>query len=174
MSQKRVFLGSTSSDLKDVRAELRQLIATLGFKVICFEDPEFKKLPGKSAHDMCLDNVPDCDIYVLTIDRKFGDEYRGAEPNLKGKSVTWAEVEVALKEKKDICVFVRREVWLEKATYSLNINNGIKIKPYYAWDTRIFEFIEYMATRERNNWIEQFNDSVELKTLVSKRLQLLR
>ncbi|GAG18346.1 unnamed protein product, partial [marine sediment metagenome] len=88
MSQKRVFLGSTSSDLKDVRAELRQLIPTLGFKVICFEDPEFKKLPGKSAHDMCLDNVPDCDIHVLIINENFGDEYRGADPDLNGKSVT--------------------------------------------------------------------------------------
>ncbi len=71
MSQKRVFLSSTINDLPDVRAELRKLIPTLGFKVICSEDPEFKKLPGKSAHDMCLDNVPDCDIYVKICGRLF-------------------------------------------------------------------------------------------------------
>ncbi len=174
MSQKRVFLGSTSSDLKDVRAELRQLIPTLGFKVICFEDPEFKKLPGKSAHDMCLDNVPDCDIYVLIINENFGDEYRGADPDLNGKSITWAEAEVALREERVICIFVRREVWLEKATYSWNKRKRIGIEPYYAKDKRVFEFIEYMATRSKDNWIDQFNDIVDLKTLVSKRLQSLR
>lgn len=47
MTQKKVFLGSTSNDLKDVRAELRQLIPELGFKLICFEDSKFKKLPGE-------------------------------------------------------------------------------------------------------------------------------
>ena len=170
MSQKRVFLGSTSSDLKDVRAELRLLIPTLGFKVICFEDPEFKKLPGKSAHDMCLDNVPDCDIYVLIIDERFGDEYIGSDPTLKGKSLTWAEVEAALKEKKVICTFVRQEVWLEKSTYSWNKDKGINIEPYYAKDKRVFDFIEYIATRSKDNWIDQFKDVVDLKNLVENRL----
>lgn len=174
MRQKRVFLGSTSSDLKDARAELRQLIPTLGFKVICFEDPKFKKLPGKSAHDMCLDNVPDCNIYILIIDERFGDEYKGADPNLNGKSIAWAEAEVALREEKVICVFVRREVWLEKATYSWNKRKGIEIEPYYAKDKRVFEFIEFMATRSKDNWVDQFNDIVELKTLVESRLRMLR
>lgn len=106
MTQKKVFLGSTSNDLKDVRAELRQLIPSLGFELICFEDPNFKKLPGKHAHDMCLDNVPDCDIYVLIIDERFGEEYAGSDRNLKGKSITWAEVEVALRDNKVICTFL--------------------------------------------------------------------
>ena len=40
--QMKVFLGSTSNDLKDVRAELRQFIPSLSFELICFEDPKFK------------------------------------------------------------------------------------------------------------------------------------
>lgn len=71
------FLGSTSNDLQDVRAELRELIPKLGFDLICFEDPNFKKLTDKHRHDMCLDNVPDCDIYVLIIDERFGEDYEG-------------------------------------------------------------------------------------------------
>jgi hypothetical protein len=170
MKQKKVFLGSTSKDLKDVRAELRQLIPALGFELICFENPKFKKLPGKHAHDMCLDNVPDCDIYVLIIDERFGEEYMGSDPLLKGKSITWAEVEVALRENKVICAFVRQEVWLEKSTYSWNKRSGTDIEPYWAKDKRVFEFIEYIATRSQNNWIDRFKDSVELKKLVQNRL----
>jgi len=84
----KVFLGSTSIDLKDIRAELMQLIPKLGFELICFEDPKFKKKPDKHAHDMCLDNVIDCDIYVLIIAGCFGKEYSGSDSSLKGKSVT--------------------------------------------------------------------------------------
>ena len=170
MTQKKVFLGSTSSDLKDVRAELRQLIPSLGFGLICFEDPNFKKLPGRHSHDVCLDNVPDCDIYVLIIDERFGEEYAGSDGSLKGKSITRAEVEVALRENKVICTFVRQEVWLEKATYSWNRAKGNEIEPYYAKDKRVFEFIEFIATRSQDNWIDQFKDIVKLKKLIRKRL----
>ena len=170
MTQKKVFLGSTSNDLKDVRAELRQLIPNLGFDLICFEDPKFKKLPGKHAHDMCLDNIPDCDIYVLIIDERFGDEYAGADSNLRGKSITWAEVELASRENRAICTLVRQEVWLEKATYSWNKEKGIDIEPYFARDKRVFEFIEFIASRTKGNWIDQFKDIVELKDLVRNRL----
>lgn len=167
----KVFLGSTSKYLKDVRAELRQLIPSLGFELICFEDPKFKKQPRKHAHDMCIDNVPDCDIYVLIIDESFGTEYEGTNTELNGKSVTWAEVEVALREKKIVCTFVRQEVWLEKATYSWNKDKGIDIEPYYAKDRRVFEFIEYIATKSQDNWIDQFKDSVELKGILENRLK---
>jgi hypothetical protein len=170
MRQKKVFLGSTSKDLKDVRAELRQLIPSLGFELICFEDPEFKKRPGKHAHDMCLDNVPDCDIYVLIIDERFGEEYSGSDANLKRKSVTWAEVQAALRENKIICTFVRRDVWREKATWAWNRDKGIEIEPYCAKDKRVFEFIEFIATQSHDNWIEQFEDTVELKRRIEARL----
>jgi DNA polymerase III epsilon subunit-like protein len=168
--QKTVFLGSTSTDLTDVRAELRQVIPSLGFALICFEDSKFKKEPGKHAHDICLDNVRCCDIYVLIIDERYGEEYQGSKTALRGKSVTWAEVEVALEEGKVICAFVRRQVWLEKATWAYNRDMGIKVEPFYAKDARVFEFIEFIASRPKDNWFDQFDDSLELKTQMKDRL----
>lgn len=78
---------------------------------------------------------------------------------------------MALKNKKIICTFVRKEVWLEKATYTWNKTKGIDIEPYYAKDKRVFEFIEYMATRAQDNYIEQFDDIVELKNRIENRLR---
>jgi len=169
----KVFLGSTSSDLKDIRAELMQLIPKLGFELIYHEDPKFKKKPDKHAHDICLDNVIDCDIYVLIIAERFGEEYNGSDSNLKGKSVTWAEVEVALRENKILCTFVRRDVWREKATYSWNKEKGLEIEPYYAKDKRVFEFIEYIVRQSKNNWIDQFEDISQLKEQIIYRLPQL-
>lgn len=171
--RKKVFLGSTSKDLTDVRAELRQLIPDLGFELICFEG-KFKKPPGVHNHDVCMYNVKDCDIYVLIINERFGEEYKGADELLKRKSVTWAEVEVALEEEKDICTFVRREIWLEKSIYWYNKEKNIDIEPYYAEDKRVFDFIDFIATRSQDNWIDQFNDSVELKKIIKDRLENMR
>jgi hypothetical protein len=167
---KVVFLGSTSADLKDIRSELRNVIPELGFDLVCFEDPKFRKEPGKHAHDMCCDNVRTCDIYVLVIDERFGDEYQGTDPDLGGRSVTWAEVQVALREAKVICAFVRRSVWNEKATWRWNLDKGVEINPYYAKDRRVFEFIEFIASQPKDNWFDQFDDSVELKAQIKDRL----
>ncbi len=169
----KVFLGSTSSDLKDIRAELMQLIPKLGFELICFEDPKFKKKPGKHAHDMCLDNVIDCDIYVLIIAERFGEEYNGSDSDLKSKSVTWAEAEVALRANKILRTFVLRPVWLEKSTYSWNKGKGIEIEPFFAKDKRVFEFIEYIVGQSKNNWIDQFEDIRQLKEQIKHSLQQL-
>jgi hypothetical protein len=122
---------------------------------------------------MCLDNVGACDIYVLVIDERFGDNYQGSDPSLHGKSVTWAEVEVALREDKVICSFVRRQVWNEKATWAWNRDRGINIEPYYAKDARVFEFIEFIANRPKDNWFDQFDDSLELKEQMKSRLSPL-
>jgi hypothetical protein len=94
----------------------------------------------------------------------------GLNPDLKAKSITWAEVEVALREKKVICAFVRQEVWNEKSTYSSNKKDGIRIKPFWAKDERVFEFIEFIATRSQDNWIDRFQDVVHLKELIKERL----
>lgn len=169
----KVFLGSTSDDLIDVRAELRDFIPSLDFELICFENLEFKKPPKKNTHDACLHNVPDCDIYVLIINENFGTEYDGENANPDGKSLTWAEVEVALNENKIICTFVRKVIWLEKATYAYNKKQGIEIISYYAKDKRVFDFIEYIATRGQDNWIDQFNDIVDLKRLIESRLKYI-
>jgi len=173
MEQRKIFLGSTSKDLVDVRAELRQYLPTLGFEVICFEGDNFKRLAGKCAHDMCLDNVLDCDIYLLIIAERFGEDYNGTATILKSRSVTWAEFDVAVTQKKKICIFVRRDVWLEKATYSWNKDKGIEIEPYYAKEKRVFDFIEYLANRPIDNWIDQFEDIVELKKQIQYRLSNL-
>lgn len=169
----KVFLGSTSSDLKDIRAELMRLIPELGFELICFEDPKFKKKANKHNHDMCLDNVIDCDIYVLIIAERFGEEYNGSDSSLKGKSVTWAEAEVALRENKILCTFVRKDVWREKATFSWNEDKGLEIEPYYAKDKRVFKFIEYIGSQSKNNWIDQFEDISKLKEQIRYRLPQL-
>lgn len=167
---KSVFLGSTSRDLKDVRAVLRQFIPTLGCKLICFEDPKFKKNSRKHVHDMCLDNVLDCNIYLLIIDQAFGEKYKGIRKKFKALSVTWAEVGSALNKNKKICVFVRREVWIEKGTWALNKKDGIKIKPCYAKDIKVFKFIEYIVKMSKGNWIEPFDDIEDLKEKVKSRL----
>lgn len=172
--KKTVFLGSTSADLTDIRAELRQLIPSLGFQIICFEDPLFfKKSAGLHAHDICLENVEKCDIHLLIIDQRFGEEYAGSNPTFKGKSVTRAEVEVALSQNKQICTFVRRRIWDEKGTWRWNKDKGIEIEPYYAKDIRVFEFIEFIANQSTDNWLDQFGDSIELKCQIRERLLTL-
>jgi hypothetical protein len=171
--KRAVFLGSTANDLHDVRAELIKVLLSLpNVNLICFEK-SFIVSPGLHTHDVCLENVKRCDLYLLIISERYGSLYEGSQAELKNLSVTQAEVRTAINCGKHLRTFVRNTVWLEKATYTHNKKLEIAIEPYYARDIRVFDFLEFIATQTKDNWIEQFQSSVDLKQKVRDRIRQL-
>ena len=66
-SPKRIFLSSTCYDLKDLRADLKGALETLGYSVWASEFPDFPIDPKLHNHDNCLLNVERADLYLLVI-----------------------------------------------------------------------------------------------------------
>src|SRR3989337_1990728 len=158
-----VFISSTSFDLKDLRAELAEALKEWGYFPIWNESPDFPKKPGLHSHDVCLDAVKECDIYLLIIDRRYGGTYTGEKYSKEDISITWYETKIAFQENKEMLSFVRDEVWNERPTYKKNLKNGIQIKPHHVDNPRVFDFIDFIVHLPRDNWIYTFKNSVELK-----------
>jgi len=158
-----VFISSTSFDLKDLRAELAEALKEWGYFPIWNESPDFPKTPGLHSHDVCLDAVKECDIYLLIIDRRYGGTYTGEKYSKEDISITWYETKIAFQENKEMLSFVRDEVWNERPTYKKNLKNGIRINPHHVDDPRVFDFIDFIVHLPRDNWIYTFKNSVELK-----------
>ena len=118
---KKVFISSTCFDLKDLRAELAISLKEWGYTPIWNESPDFPKKPGLHSHDQCLDVVENCDIYLLIIDNRYGGLYAGERYPKEDISITWYEAKVAFKGKKEMYIYVRNEVWIERATYKKNL-----------------------------------------------------
>ncbi|HAW50120.1 TPA: hypothetical protein DCX16_04135 [bacterium] len=167
---KKVFISSTCFDLKDLRAELAVVLEEWGYTPLWSESPNFPKESGLHAHDICLEVVKECDIYLLIIDKKYGSIYAGNKYPRKGINITQYEAEIAFEKNTKVCTFVRDEVWNERLTYKENLSAGTKIRLHHADDPKIFDFIDFIAQQPKDNWIETFRDSVELKEKLKTRL----
>lgn len=163
MIGKKVFISSTCFDLKDLRAELAKALKEWGYMPIWNESPNFPKKHGLHSHDTCIDAVKECDIYLLIIDKRYGGTYAGNKYPKQDISITWYETKIALQENKEIHTFVRDEAWNERPTYKKNLGEGIKIKPHHVDNPKVFKFIDFLVHQPRDNWIDTFKDSVDLK-----------
>jgi len=163
MIGKKIFISSTYFNLKDLRAEIAKALKEWGYTPIWNESPDFPTKPGLHSHDICLDVVKECDIYLLIIDKRYGGTYAGNKYPKEDISITWYETKIALQEHKEIHIFVRDEVWNERPTYKKNLEEGIIITPHHVDTPKVFEFIDFIIHQPRDNWINTFKNSVELK-----------
>lgn len=161
---KTVFISSTCFDLIDVRVELAKAIEEWGYLPIWSESPDFPIKHGLHSHDVCLEAVKECDIYLLIINSRYGGTYAGNIYPKEDISITWYETKIALQENKEIYAFVRDTVWNERASYKDNLKNGIRMMPYHVDDPRVFDFIDFIVLRQPTNvWIDKFETSLKLK-----------
>ena len=104
-----VFISSTVRDLADIRGGIRYVLRQRGVDVLMSEASDFPLHGDKSAVDECLDNIRNCDFYLLLVDKRRGSLY---EP---GVSVTRKELRVARESfastgKPHQLLFIRRGV----------------------------------------------------------------
>lgn len=169
--KKKVFICSTSFDLIDTRAEISQALLNWGYEPKFFESPDFPVKKGLHSHDVCLDAIKECDIFLLIIGSRYGGIYQGKKyPEMNELSITRAETRVALDKGLEFRTFIRNNIWNERATYKSNLKSNIKINPFHADDIKVFEFIDEIVHRVRDNWIYQFENSVEFKEKLEKML----
>jgi Domain of unknown function (DUF4062) len=155
----KVFISSTCYDLVDIRAELMQFLIQIGHEPLLSENDNFPVEFGVHRHDVCIRNVQLADLLILIVDSNFGTPYYKD----KTISITWAEFNEALKTGKNIIPFIRKEVFNERQTYHHNKKNGNSFEPFFADTIRVFDFIDEIQNHEEGLWIQQFENSVDLK-----------
>ncbi len=171
----KIFISSTAYDLIDIRAELRFVIPNWGFVALGHEDPGFPKLFGIHSHDVCLEAVGKCDIFLLIVGGRYGNLYAGSNPDYAGKewSITRCEADIAYKDGKGFITYVRDNVWNERKSYNKSLRGGNPSEKFIHSNVdnpKIFEFLNEINGRDSDNWIDEFNNSVRLKEHLKGRL----
>lgn len=152
-----IFLSSTCYDLRDLRPEIEHYFKSKADEVLLSDRATFPVNPDQHRHDVCIENVKKCDLFLLVIDGRFGSEYH----KNKNISITQAEFREAISENKRIIAFIRKEVWDERNLYKKNAETEIKLM--FVKDKRLFQFIDEIQNHEKGIWIEMFTSSVEVK-----------
>lgn len=155
MAKPRIFLSSTFYDLKQVRAELDMFIENLGYEPVRNEEGDIPYGKDDALEEYCYKEIKNIDILVSIVGGRFGSESKRSN-----SSISQIEVKHALKEGKQIYVFIDKNVLAEYETYLLNKEATIKYK--YVDDIRIYRFIEEIKGLSANNNIKGFETATDI------------
>ncbi|MDE2967311.1 MAG: DUF4062 domain-containing protein [Chloroflexota bacterium] len=160
-----VFVSSTMYDLSDLRAQLGQSIAALGWRPVMSEHDSFPIDPDQSTIENCRRNVREnAEIFVIAVGARYGSI--DAE---SGKSVTNLEFEEARSRGVPAYVFVRKDVLAQLAIWKANPDadySSIVDTP------RIFEFIDSLRG-SGDTWTFGFESAQDIIDTLSRQFAFL-
>ena len=155
MAKPRVFISSTFYDLMQIRTDLDLFVENLGYDVIRNEEGDIPYGKTEALEEYCYKEIKNIDILVSIIGSRFGSESRRS-----GSSISQLELKTALKENKQVYVFIDKNVFSEYETFLLNKENEIAYR--YVDDVRIYHFIEEIKSLPNNNNIKAFDAASDI------------
>ncbi len=155
MAKPRIFLSSTFYDLRQIRTDVDVFADNLGYDIIRNEEGDIPYGKDEALEEYCYKEIKSIDILVSVIGGRFGSESKRGN-----NSVSQLELKTALKENKQVYIFVDKNVLSEYETYLINKGKDISYK--YADDERIYIFLEEIKGLPHNNNIKGFETASEI------------
>ena len=163
MARPRIFISSTFYDLKHVRYDLEDFIRSLGYEPIMNDRGNIPYSSDRSLERNCYDEVSRCDILVGIIGNKYGTSSKNDDE----KSVSMEEIETAIRENKQVFIFVDKAVLNE---YQLYLKNKDKkdIEYVAVSDIKIHKFIEEVYMLPMNNAMIPFESATDITSYLKE------
>lgn len=163
MAKPRIFLSSTFYDLRQVRTDIDIFFENLGYELIRNEEGDIPYGKEEALEEYCYKEIKSIDILISVIGGRFGSETRGGH-----SSISQLELKAALKENKQVYIFIDKNVLSEYETYLLNKDHGMKFR--YVDDVRIYHFIEEIKGLPNNNNVKGFETAGEITKYLKEQL----
>jgi len=155
MAKPRIFISSTFYDLRHVRTDLDTFIESLGYDPVRNEEGKIPYGKDDPLEEYCYKEIQNIDILISIIGGRFGSESKGNET-----SVSQQEFKTALKQGKQVYIFIEKNVASEFETYLLNKEKDLTYK--FVDDVRIYKFIEDVKALPTNNNTKEFESSYDI------------
>ena len=162
----------------DLRSGLKESLEEMGYQVWASEFPDFPVDSSLHAQDNCLRNVARADQYVLILTGPYGAAYEGTayprhplpdDPKRRG-SVTWYEYLRALHCGKPMRILVRESIWDQRSVFQAARKSGAALKEP-GLPPELFDFLEFVCSRQKANWIHHFRDLPEARKILCEWLR---
>lgn len=160
MAKPRVFISSTFYDLRQIWVELDKFIEGLGYEPVRNEEGEIPYGKDEALQAYCYKEIANIDVLVSIIGSRYGSAGIIKEKEQE-YSVSQLELKTALKEDKQVFVFIDKNVFTEYETYILNKNNENVIYKYVD-NVNIYKFIEEIKALPHNNNIKGFETAEDI------------
>ncbi|HZT32156.1 MAG TPA: SUMF1/EgtB/PvdO family nonheme iron enzyme [Bryobacteraceae bacterium] len=146
----KVFISSTSEDLKPCREAARDAAIRAGFEVVMME--YFNAQGERVPYQACMAKVAECDVVVAIVAHRYG----WAPPDQPGpkekrtKSITWLECEKArkLKPPREVLAFLVNEKcsWPAELRESYRLEQGVPAEEVLRNLARLREFKAWLSS----------------------------
>jgi hypothetical protein len=198
MAVLKVFVSSTCYDLGMVRAELRGFISNFGHEPVMSEFNDVLFDPKDHTHESCIKEIANSDVIILIIGSRFGgkaipqavnqidiEKIKSLSKNTKflastdNISITQVEILRAIEYNIPIFTFVDSKVLNDHLLYEKNKDKDFIDKIDFASiDKRktavyIFEFINFLRLRAKNNSIFEFSKISDIEDVIKKQWSAL-
>lgn len=170
MATPTVFLSSTCYDLSEIRDALGSFISSFGFQPCLSDKGDVFYHPDLHTHESCLNEVRNCQLFILVIGGRFGGSYIYDE----SKSIVNAEYSAAKELGIPVFTFVRKNVFDNHHLFIKNkdkeIIDQIEFPAIENSQTakNIFKFIDDIRLSMVNNGIFPFQYSKEIEEILRK------
>lgn len=154
MAKPRIFISSTFYDLKQIRADLDRFIVSLGYEPVRNEEGNIPYGKDVPLEEYCYKEISNIDILVSIIGSRYGST-SSIKDSDKENSISQMELTTAIKEDKQVFIFIDKNVYTEYNTYLRNKDNP-NIKYHYVDNPNIYKFIEEINSLKKNNNIKSF------------------
>ena len=158
MAIPKVFISSTCYDLQEVRESLSAFIKSQGFDPVLSERGDVYYGPDQHTHDACVQEVSNCQLFILIIGGRLGGQYITDEK----KSVTNAEYDAAMKCGIPVFTYIKKDVLENHHFYQVNRDKSCVVELDFpalqknADAPSIFNFINSVRGASINNAYEGF------------------
>lgn len=156
MAKPRVFISSTFYDLKHVRSDIERFVREMGYDPVLNERGSISYGTEEKLEEYCYKEVELTDILVAIVGGRYGSESHNSQ-----YSITQMEIKTALRQGKQVYIFIDKSVYSEFHTY-LNNKDLSEIKYRYVDDIKVYKFIEELENLPQNNPISTFEHSNEI------------
>lgn len=170
MAKPKVFISSTCYDLQQIRDSLCTFIKGFGFEPVLSENGDVFYHPDLHTHEACINEVSNCQIFLLIIGGRFGGKYVYD----KSKSITNAEYDAAVKANIPVFTYIKRNVLDNHHLYQENKDQAfITELSFPAIEQKkdalnIFGFINNVRKASVNNAYEPFELASDIENHLRK------
>lgn len=160
MAKPRIFISSTFYDLRQIRVELDKFIESLGYEPVRNEEGDIPYGKDEELEKYCYKEIANVDILVSIIGGRYGSVSQ--TDNAEVYSISQKELITAIKNDKQVFVFIEKDVLTEYETYKMNKDNP-NVKYHFVDNPNIYRFIEEIKTLRYNNNIKGFETFDDIK-----------
>lgn len=163
---------SSSHELRDLRASVRDFLRSLEINPQLSEDPGFPRISGDKPYVTCLRTLGECPLVIGLLERRCGPPLTDWSPfsEYDGLRATHAELRHALKSNKKLLLYIHESTLTAYRQWKSDQSGYASLDGNQGAEVATLELVDELLSYDPAPFYEKFNDASEVLTSLKRNL----